>query len=87
MVSRLHSEGKAIVHLKPQVFINPAQIYNRNMSILAISTFGNIYQREHEANRRTTEEYRGLRIFEGLAASGIRAIRYVKEIQARLDFV
>lgn len=57
-----------------EVFYNPAQVFNRDLSILAISEF---------ASTNTTSP---LRVFEGLAASGLRSIRYVKELRGPMPF-
>ena len=57
-----------------EVFYNPAQVFNRDLSILAISVFGRSF-----SNPPTGP----LSVFEGLAASGLRSIRYVKELKFR----
>lgn len=59
------------------VFYNPAQVVNRDLSICAIEAFSR--QRPKEARRRggTTD---GITVLEALSASGLRAIRYWKEI-------
>jgi len=99
------TEGKATI-LYPkgnQVFYNPAQEVNRDLSIMMIKLFQ--AQREKEIkqgiygkdkplestttdeqdnnNNATTNESKvgGLKILEGLSASGLRSIRYIKEIQ------
>jgi tRNA (guanine26-N2/guanine27-N2)-dimethyltransferase len=55
-----------------EVFYNPAQVFNRDLSILAISEF---------ASKHKKKEGEPVRVFEGLAASGLRSIRYVKELK------
>eukprot|EP00796_Vickermania_ingenoplastis_P004282 gene4282-3098_t len=59
------------------VFYNPAQVVNRDLSICAIELFSR--QRRSEPKRKggTTE---GITILEALSATGLRAIRYFKEI-------
>ena len=52
-----------------QVFYNKAQVFNRDLSVLCINMFNSIYKPEG-----------GVKILEGLAASGLRSIRYSKEI-------
>ena len=51
------------------VFYNPVQIQNRDLSILMIS----MYQKIHAPDKK-------LKILDALAASGLRSIRYIKEI-------
>ena len=64
-----------------EVFYNPAQVFNRDLSILAISVFnretapGGILAPKKPFERSETH------VFEGLAASGLRSIRYIKELQ------
>ncbi len=52
-----------------EVFYNPAQVFNRDLSIIAISEYARGLDRNDD-----------IRVFEGLAASGLRSIRYVKEL-------
>ncbi|CCW61853.1 unnamed protein product [Phytomonas sp. EM1] len=59
------------------VFYNPAQVVNRDLSVCAIETFSQIRLREP---RRRGGVSAGLTILEALSATGLRAIRYYKEI-------
>lgn len=62
-------EGSArILHPKGAVFYNPAQVVNRDLSVLVL---------RHHARQQT----RPLRILEALSATGLRSIRYYKEVQ------
>ncbi|KAG0381040.1 tRNA methyltransferase 1 [Mortierella sp. AD032] len=106
------TEGKATILFPDtnEVFYNPIQEFNRDISIAAIRTWDEVFQEERaarlaekksrkEANaaKRATEgleplpekEYpegtdpsatRGISILEALSASGLRSIRYAKEI-------
>ncbi|KAH3665524.1 hypothetical protein OGAPHI_003710 [Ogataea philodendri] len=85
------TEGSASVLYPPnQVFYNPVQQYNRDLSSLAIRAFSDIYLQEKAAKKRKHEESGDatesqssepyLHILEALSASGLRAIRYAKEI-------
>lgn len=67
-------EGKAeiLVHDK-KVFYNPVQEFNRDLSIAVLTTYAHSLQKEQPNNE-------GLRILEALSASGLRSIRYAKEI-------
>ncbi|XP_053664880.1 tRNA (guanine(26)-N(2))-dimethyltransferase [Anopheles marshallii] len=89
-------EGSAEILVADHVFYNPVQEFNRDLSICVLTTFSRIYQREkHEQNQRrnppnessdeTTleagvKQENGLRILEALSATGLRSIRYAKEI-------
>ncbi|KAF8928341.1 RNA methyltransferase tRNA(m5U54)methyltransferase [Dissophora ornata] len=106
------TEGKATILFPDtnEVFYNPIQEFNRDISIAAIRTWDEIFQEERSARRaeknarreanaakRAQEgleplpekEYpegfdpnapRGITILEALSASGLRSIRYAKEI-------
>jgi tRNA (guanine26-N2/guanine27-N2)-dimethyltransferase len=80
---------------KADVFYNPAQVFNRDMSILVISVFAKLQQAEAEERRKKREQKAkdtgkpvregpppGLLVLEALAATGIRSIRYAKELEA-----
>ncbi|CAE8651873.1 unnamed protein product, partial [Polarella glacialis] len=82
-----HSDGKA------DVFYNPAQVFNRDLSILALTVFAKIravetaekqLKREQRAKEQGKEVHKGpppgLKVLEALAATGIRSVRYAKEI-------
>lgn len=63
-----HIEGAAHILLKGGVFMNPAQVFNRDMSMLVASAYAQ------------SLENRPLHILEPLAATGLRSIRYFKEL-------
>lgn len=67
-------EGKAkLVGAKPDdVFYNPIQQFNRDISVMAIRAWEKSYKRRKE------EPY--VKIIEGLAATGLRSCRYALEI-------
>lgn len=65
-------EGKALVNFRKtnnQVFYNPIQEFNRDLSISCINVHSQL-----NGNKK-------LRILEALAASGIRSMRYALEIE------
>lgn len=79
---------------KDDVFYNPAQVFNRDMSVLVLSVFGKIQQADMDEGRlkkgrrakETGKPVRespppGLKVLEALAATGIRSIRYAKELE------
>lgn len=73
----IHEGSASILFPKTQVFYNPVQQYNRDLSTLAIRAFANTkpVKRSHQSNPIPR-----LRILEALSATGLRAIRYANEI-------
>ena len=74
------TEGLATIHITNEsstdVFYNPVQQFNRDVSIAVISQF-------IEDNKKD-EKYHfkeGITILEALSATGLRSIRYAKEIK------
>lgn len=59
------------------VFYNPAQVVNRDLSICAIELFA---RRRRGEPARKGGGSKGITILEALSATGLRAIRYFKEI-------
>lgn len=95
-------EGLAEIefHKRLNVFYNPIQEFNRDISVLVINTFSKLYKSknphfsENKCNfeflfqsppfdkLKISEKPRDeIFILEGLAASGIRSIRYAKEVK------
>ena len=59
------------------VFYNPVQEFNRDFSIMAINQFSNMVSAEKEAKKK---EFKGINVLEALSATGLRSVRYLKEI-------
>ena len=59
------------------VFYNPVQEFNRDTSILVINEFNELLKEERLAKNK---EHDGVKVFEALAATGLRSVRYMKEI-------
>ena len=59
------------------VFYNPVQEFNRDTSILVINEFNEVLREERLAKQK---EHEGIKVFEALAATGLRSVRYMKEI-------
>jgi len=93
--SNLVNEGLAKCEAPKTVFYNPVQEYNRDLTIAIISEYAkshfvNIQKQDQkesdkdvllEDNLEPGKHYEnGIRIFEGLAASGLRSIRFGLEI-------
>ncbi|KAJ1958481.1 RNA methyltransferase tRNA(m5U54)methyltransferase [Dipsacomyces acuminosporus] len=88
------TEGKATILFpkRNEVFYNPVQQFNRDMSIAAIKTWRDIARDEKMAryNKSTNpdkvEPSKKFTILEALAASGLRSVRYAKEIED-IDYI
>lgn len=59
------------------VFYNPAQVVNRDLSVCVLELFSRLRRTEPKRKGGTTL---GITILEALSATGLRAIRYFKEI-------
>jgi len=70
-----------------EVFYNPVQVFNRDLSILAISVFaresrdGVLKIASRKSKQQPDESDDIVHVFEGLAASGLRSIRYIQELK------
>ncbi|XP_060521573.1 tRNA (guanine(26)-N(2))-dimethyltransferase isoform X2 [Cylas formicarius] len=71
-------EGSAKILTTGNVFYNPVQEFNRDLSIAVIRTYEQILH--IEKNEAKGKEYKGLSILEALSATGLRSIRYAQEI-------
>ena len=79
-------EGQAKIHTKyyqknasgeiieNQVFYNPVQIFNRDLTVLVIKNYIDLIKEEKK------EKFKDLTIVDALSASGLRTIRYLKEL-------
>ncbi|CAJ1987185.1 N2 [Leishmania donovani] len=75
--SNLSSEEADNQLVGQAVFYNPAQVVNRDLSISVIEVFSRLRLTEPRRRGGTRE---GITILEALSATGLRAIRYYKEI-------
>ncbi|XP_066259855.1 tRNA (guanine(26)-N(2))-dimethyltransferase [Euwallacea similis] len=78
------AEGLAKVQAAGSVFYNPVQEFNRDLSIAVISAYSRQQHTEKTAlneTRKSGIKYEdGISILEALSATGLRSIRYAKEI-------
>ncbi len=87
-------EGKVKIYLKANlnldnkyknglkdVFYNPVQVFNRDLSLLVSLVFTKGYKEKLEAKGK---EYKGIRFYDALTASGLRALRFRKEFPEEL---
>lgn len=69
-------EGLAEIEFpKGEVFYNPVQQFNRDLSVAVLSAFAKDY-----LALKKKQHLKGFSIFEGLSATGLRSIRYALEI-------
>ncbi|VDD76323.1 unnamed protein product [Mesocestoides corti] len=82
-------EGSALINLPEGVFYNPVQEFNRDITICVIRHYLQKHFKEFidkglkkavEHGQPEPAVYRGLAVLEALAASGLRSVRYAKEI-------
>eukprot|EP01062_Namystynia_karyoxenos_P068042 TRINITY_DN6225_c0_g1_i1.p1 TRINITY_DN6225_c0_g1~~TRINITY_DN6225_c0_g1_i1.p1 ORF type:complete len:719 (+),score=219.52 TRINITY_DN6225_c0_g1_i1:77-2158(+) len=63
-----------------EVFYNPVQVVNRDLSVLMIRCYDALRKGPGRVRRGGRPPDKGLRILEALSATGLRAVRYWKEI-------
>ena len=84
-------QAKIIYGTENQVFYNNVQVLNRDLSIAVIKHFSTERAKEHdrkEMKKMTCQkessyemqDFPGISVFEALSATGLRSIRYFKEI-------
>ncbi|KAF9218244.1 hypothetical protein BS17DRAFT_635778, partial [Gyrodon lividus] len=79
----LHTENNShiLISSKDEAFLNPVQEFNRDLSVACIRTWSEEMNREKEEKWKKAEERRSKRLAEAaLSATGLRSIRYAKEI-------
>ncbi|XP_058796550.1 tRNA (guanine(26)-N(2))-dimethyltransferase [Phymastichus coffea] len=78
------TEGKAKILLeKKNVFYNPVQQFNRDLSIAVLTEYSKERSNsecEKKKGAKNENSAEGLRILEALSATGLRSIRYAKEV-------
>ncbi|OMJ16122.1 tRNA (guanine(26)-N(2))-dimethyltransferase [Smittium culicis] len=88
-------QAKVLMPKENEVFYNPIQQFNRDMSIQAINSWRLMYNQEklEKIKRKTKnpdavlpENQSKIKILEALAASGLRSLRYAKEIEG-VDYI
>lgn len=76
---KLIKEGKTSIYQPQTVFYNPAQEFNRDLSVLVLDTFleNELWKRSKKARKLANKK---LTILDALSASGLRGIRYANEL-------
>ncbi|RZC38725.1 tRNA (guanine(26)-N(2))-dimethyltransferase, partial [Asbolus verrucosus] len=80
-------EGLAKIKTSGRVFYNPVQEFNRDLSIIALNVFAKEYTNSEsiwEAGNKCDD---GITILEALSATGLRSIRYAKEVKGVKEIV
>ncbi|XP_031843066.1 tRNA (guanine(26)-N(2))-dimethyltransferase [Nomia melanderi] len=73
-------EGEAEILLSnTNVFYNPVQEFNRDLSIAVLKIYAKA--RSEEVSKKGVPKKDGITILEALSATGLRSIRYAKEVQ------
>lgn len=79
-IVKIIKEGKAQLNVPKTVFYNPVQEFNRDLSILVIRTYLKHNVWHHKSEERFVKGRGGMKILDALSASGLRSIRYAKEL-------
>lgn len=74
-------EGQVKVYQPASVFYNNVQEFNRDLSVLVIDTYIK-HELWKRAKRSHTMDGRDVKILDALSATGLRAVRYAKEIES-----
>ncbi|KAL0239304.1 hypothetical protein PCE1_004991 [Barthelona sp. PCE] len=71
------------------VFYNPAMQVNRDVSVVALNAYVRLLRSEYESDpkRLPAAEIPGVRVLEGLSATGLRSVRFAKEIDGIEEIV
>ncbi|XP_044272763.1 probable tRNA (guanine(26)-N(2))-dimethyltransferase [Tribolium madens] len=86
--SREITEGLAKIKTQGSVFYNPVQEFNRDLSIVVLNTFVEDYKCDSHSVWETGHKYDdGISILEALSATGLRSIRYAKEVKGVKEIV
>ncbi|KAF3424129.1 hypothetical protein E2986_07553 [Frieseomelitta varia] len=73
-------EGEAeILVNNANVFYNPVQEFNRDLGVAALTAF--IKDIQEQKTERNTKKEDGITVLEALSATGLRSIRYAKEVK------
>lgn len=77
---KIIKEGRAELKIPSTVFYNPVQEFNRDLSVLVLRTYLKYNVWHHRNEEKHVKGRGGLKILDALSASGLRSIRYAKEL-------
>ncbi|XP_064213539.1 tRNA (guanine(26)-N(2))-dimethyltransferase [Tribolium castaneum] len=82
------TEGLAKIKTLGSVFYNPVQEFNRDLSIVVLNTFAKDYKGDFQTVWEAGHKYDdGISILEALSATGLRSIRYAKEVKGVKEII
>lgn len=79
-ILKIIKEGQAQLSIPKTVFYNPVQEFNRDLSVLVLKTYLKHNVWHHRSEEKHVKSRGGLKILDALSASGLRSIRYAKEL-------
>lgn len=79
-IIRVIKEGQAHLQVPRTVFYNPVQEFNRDLSVLVLRTFLKHNLWHHRSEEKHVKARGGIKVLDALSASGLRSIRYAKEL-------
>lgn len=79
---KLIKEGNTSIYQPETVFYNPAQEYNRDLSVLVLDTYleNELWKRSKKGRKYENKQ---LNVLDALSASGLRGVRYARELVNR----
>lgn len=80
-------EGQAQLQVPRTVFYNPVQEFNRDLSILVIKAYLRNNLWHHKNEEKFVRNRGGIKILDALSASGLRSIRFAKELDSVKDII
>lgn len=86
-IFKVIKEGQATLQVPKTVFYNPVQEFNRDLSVLVLRTYLKHNVWHHKSEEKHVKARGGLKILDALSASGLRSIRYAKELGAHGSIV
>lgn len=86
-IAKIIKEGQAQLQVPKTVFYNPVQEFNRDLSVLVLRAYlkHNLWHYKNE--ERFIKSRGGIKILDALSASGLRSIRFAKELGSAKNLV
>lgn len=81
-IIKIIKEGKAQLTVPKSVFYNPVQEFNRDLSVLVVKTYLKHNVWHHRSEEKHVTNRGGMKMLDALSATGLRSIRYAKELGA-----
>lgn len=84
---RVIKEGQAQLQVPKTVFYNPVQEFNRDLTILVLRTYLKHNVWHHKSEEKHITSRGGMKVLDALSASGLRSIRFAKELGPAKDLI